>query len=280
MEKKKSPFIIQKISNYGTSHPVVARLMCQTMELLKWTTLDQKSRDDAATIYVGLKDRLLKCLEVLGRLQESFNDALKVAREQQEVNAGKVNALPFLIGLEGETDTFLYETKNFLRDSVRVLNVFYGTNFSDASEWFDSKGKTAGKISEWMKKTFGENDYFVKMMFEDAFWIEELIRKRNAVEHPGGHNGTLHRKNFAVGKDGKLIPPIWYRDTNEPTQILSDIEVYCHNLLTFAEELITVGCIVRNFNSPLVTLVEIPETDRRKECPERFRVTLKQGLPN
>jgi len=41
-------FEIQKISDVGTTHPVVARLGFQSSEIVRWLDVDEKSRDSSA----------------------------------------------------------------------------------------------------------------------------------------------------------------------------------------------------------------------------------------
>lgn len=273
MEKKGPQFLIQRVSDYGTGHPYVARLMYQTMELLKWTTLPEKRKNEVAELYVGLQNRLFKCAEVLGRLKDKFKAALEDAGKEDPNE--RVRRVPFLTGLDAEAETFLYEVKNYLRDLAKVFNLFYGTSFQQASDWFDPKGSVLGKIQEWTRNKFGADDGFVKALMEDSAWIKELVRKRNAAEHPGGHSGVLVIKNFQLSGEGKFIPPIWFREGEQPTQVLKDLEAYCHNLFTLAEELLVIGCIDKNLNNELVTISEIPESHRREENPQRFTVIMK-----
>ena len=58
-------FEIRKISNIGTSHPLVARLGAQTSELINWLDIDKAGHDAIGELYaITLQQRLLRCHEV------------------------------------------------------------------------------------------------------------------------------------------------------------------------------------------------------------------------
>jgi len=55
-------FEIRKISDVGTTHPVVARLGVQSSEIIRWLDVDEKSRGSILQLYVhALTPRLLRC---------------------------------------------------------------------------------------------------------------------------------------------------------------------------------------------------------------------------
>jgi hypothetical protein len=77
----------------------------------------------------------------------------------------------------------------------------------------------------------------------DLLLEERLINSRNAVEHPGGRSGTLMIENFKITPVG-LTPPTWTRVGNEPrpsTFVFHDLDVFQHNMLTFAEDILLCG---------------------------------------
>jgi len=272
-EQNKPQFIIQQVSNVGTGHPYVARLMFQTIELLKWTNLSQEEKDAVGTLYKSLKDRLVKCEAILKELIKRFDDQVK--NNPLSISGSGIVSAPYLIDLEREAENFLYEAKNYLRDLTKVLNAFHGSDFNKASDWYDPRGKGQGKVSRWLIDKFGKYDQERLLSADDQVWIGELIRKRNAVEHPGERSGTLYVNNFYLLSSGKYAPPTWHRDDNDPTQILQDIENYCHNLFTFAEELLVFGCVSKRMNDMPVAIGEVPEDKRKPENPRRFVVVRK-----
>src|SRR3984893_4474676 len=81
------------------------------------------------------------------------------------------------------------------------------------------------------------------MLSREEYWISDIIKLRNAVEHPGGHSGTLVIENFKMTPVG-LTPPTWTRVGNEPrpsTFVFHDLDAFQHNMLTFAEDILLFG---------------------------------------
>jgi len=97
---------------------------------------------------------------------------------------------------------------------------------------------------------------------------------RNEYEHPKSSKPFVRGFNITPIKDKKYLVdmPKFFNDI----QILSGLEVYSHNLLTFSEEMIALT-LTNHFPNP-ITLYEVPEDQRAKDCPIRFRIGLKEGV--
>lgn len=269
-------FQLHKVSNHGTGNPAVARLTIQIFELIKFSKFSKQKQDTISGAYFELHHRILKCYEIKERLSQKANEALEECQKAEPQK--QAQQMPFLIDLKSESESFLYEAKNILRDLTTIINEFHGTSFNEASNYCALPGKRDGKITKWAEKTFGADDRLTKMLKEDQVWIQEIVKKRNAVEHPGGHSGTLHIKNFeAVGN--KIIAPCWCRNDHQPIDILTDMEVSYHNLLTFSEELAVVS-IEKNLSQNIISFAEIPEEERNLASPIRFRAVLKTAERN
>jgi hypothetical protein len=144
---------------------------------------------------------------------------------------------PFVTNLEDKLETFLSGAKLFLHDTLNVINIFFGTKFNEANAFIPIRGKkdrkSKSKLVSWGERTLGSEHPFVKMLSTEEYWIGDIINSRNAVEHPGGHSGTLVIENFKITPIG-LIPPTWTRDGNAPrpsTFIFRDLDVFQHNML-------------------------------------------------
>ncbi len=269
------PLIIQKVSDHGTGEPGVARLTLQMHELIEWVALDKEKRDEVLEICYDLKDRLMNCQDIFDNLKQSLSKSEEDCKKEPQ---GKAVRVPYVIDLETNAENFLYQAKNFLRDLTLILNIFYGTDFKEASEFFDASGKADGKIVKWALEKFGKQDFVAQNLQQDQTWIGKMIKKRNAVEHPGGYNGTLHIENCKF-ENGKLILPAWFRDQSDASFVLEDMEVVLHNLLTMGEELIIFGCFEKKLRTSMVGFQEIPEEKRRPECPIRFKAALINQSP-
>jgi len=106
--------------------------------------------------------------------------------------------------------------------------------------------------------------------------MDSLIRKRNAIEHPGGHSGHLHVHDFqTMNHDGKIgvLSPIWRRNDERSEHIESEMSVLNTNLFTFCEESILL--FLECFPKPsILCLQQIPEDKRRSEYPVKYKMGL------
>lgn len=264
-------FEVRKVSNYGTKHPVVARLRLQTHELIQWADLTKEQEIAVVEIYSGMADRLLKCDEGYQRLLAAREESLADLTPSPEA---RVKTAPHVIGLKGEVETILYESKNFLRDLLGIFRVFFEADFEEANAFYNPKGGH-GKLVEWANTRFGPDDPFTAMLVFEQSWTGETIQMRNAVEHPGRKSGTLYIENFRMLPDGQYLQPCWYRDKNAPSSLFPDLNVLLANLLSLAEDVLA-ECILHKTRHKNIQFYVIPENERRSDCPVRLGVTLKR----
>jgi hypothetical protein len=133
------PFVFPKIFDHGSSNPIVARLFMQTLEILKHCNISEDTKQRVVELYRGsLMGKLLFCWEIKERLQSQLSAAM--ASTPTAVN------FPYILRLEEECHNFLYETKNYIRDLLKVFNLLYGTNFKEASE-FPARRRAASRLS-------------------------------------------------------------------------------------------------------------------------------------
>jgi hypothetical protein len=175
--------------------------------------------------------------------------------------------VPQIARLEEECHNFLYEAKNFIRDLLQVVNHLYGTNFAEASEFFQGGKKGKQSLVEFADKTFGADDVKTKVLKEAVPWIEESVSMRNAVEHPDGYNGKLVIANFTLDADRKMVEPTWHREkdgkaTGEPSFIRADMETRIHKLLTLGEDVFVMWASDRFQVQDIMRVAIIPEDKR------------------
>jgi hypothetical protein len=266
--------VTQKLADHGTSNPIVARLGPQVTELCDFFRLTKEQKEEIFEILaVNVTKRCLECFDIHRDFEESILGIRKEISEKglQYQSNGKVLSLPSVPRVQEKAERFLYVTKSSLRDLQRIFKVFFGKDFGDGANY--------KAVIKWSEKTFGKDDPLTKQLTKDyELWIKELIAKRNAVEHPGGYSGHLIIKDYTtVNHEGsiKICEPIWYRNSDRPTHILNDMEVHVHNCFTFAEEIFILSLqkLKSLVNLP-IRIVEIPETQRPKEMPIRFRMAM------
>ena len=219
-----------------------------------------------------LKPRLLKCHDIFGRLDKALMDSVVRAEGEQQNNKGNIQALPSVIGLDGEVESFLYEVKNYLRDLLNLFRIVFGFAKIDAATLYDAKDQGDSAVVKWASAMFGDQDDLTLLLRTEQPWVGQCIRKRNAVEHPGGWCGTLTVHNVRAVGDG-FVPPTWNLDGEPESNIFTDMEVTMHNMLTIAEDWL-VHCIKKRLLFETIAFYEIAEKDRSPEMPTRLRVDL------
>jgi len=262
-------FQFQKISDYGTANPIVARLSIQTSDLCNFFITDQKRKDKILKT-MGF-DIQFKLLETFKIYDEMLLEIQKIDKEATEKGfnvqaSGRVALLPGIVRLESRCDAFLYNAKNVLREILKLINVlwgtdFKGTRFDEAAKWFSCNEEIDKKFSEMLKS-------------DHDLWIKRLIDMRNAAEHPEGEMGPILYKNITlvqINGQYKYCPPAWKFNTTEFMSIIDDMETTIDNLLRFSEDILTGYLSMLPHKFPLV-FIEIPENERNPDMPVRIRM--------
>lgn len=270
------PFIKKKVLVHGTTNPIVSRLSLQILQIMDQCNITQDMRDKIGKLYMeSLQKKLLRCWEIRERFQQDFTAA--VANYKPPSRNDHSIEIPQIARLEEECHDFLYNTKNYIRDLLKIFNILYGTEFKEASEYSRPKSGSQSLV-EFAKAEFGDQDAKTQFLLEAVDGIEYLVNFRNAVEHPGGYSGDLHIKNFSLESDGKIAEPIWYRKKGGKTvdgfsPIREDIEKVIYNLLTLGEDIL-VSWAANNLKAPSVMRIRhIPAKSRNPQCPIKFIVT-------
>lgn len=263
-------FIMKKISDYGTSNPIVARTSIQAKDLMQPYDLGKEKEDAIFEIYLNeVQPRLIRCMEMSNKICDEVKNNIEEMQKNglKTQSQGQVLHLPHVTQLTENVEVFLYNSKSVLRDLARIFLPLFGKKF-DHSRY--------NEISDWARVTFGEDSNLHKLIAANQGWIKDVVCRRNAVEHPGGHSGHLHIYNFELEANGPrndVVPPRWHRNKDEETLLHADLPVILENILKFSEELLAVSLIQIGSKFPLV-IYEIPEKERNPEMPIRLKVTV------
>jgi hypothetical protein len=270
-------FMSKKVSDHGTSNPIVARLSVQTSELIKFYPISKEQREEIFGVFnQKVQPRLLRCYELKENL---LSELTKIGDEFKKEgihiqSSGRFITVPQVMGLSENCENYLYNAKSYLRDLTCIFEPLFGKKF---------KAARYDKIYEWSKSKFGENDNLTAIIKQDHdMWIKKIVSMRNAVEHPGEHSDHLHIHNIEIAPDPKtkelkLVEPMWHLNNESRRPVLNDLESYVWNLLEFAEDILVLSFEKFDKNFPIV-VVQIPENERDPECPVRLRMTLKEGF--
>ncbi len=245
----------------------MARLVLQMHDLLQCTRFTSDMRSKITDASFAVSERLVNCWKIQDKLVAACDNA---ERELPPSPGPHLLHLPHVIELQRDSETFLYEAKNFLRDLICIINIAFGTSFSEANQLFIRKKDS---ILVWAERTFHPDDPINVRLRLHKDWIKEMVFKRNAVEHPGGRRSGPSTSKTMPMIDGSLRRPVWYQDQDTPKNIENDMRLLCDNMLLFAEELIVIIAQRAMIGTPFC-IREIPEQRRDRHVPMRFVVHL------
>jgi len=265
-------FQIKKVSEHGTTNPIVARLSLQTRDLVQFSGLSETDRDRIVELYHGrIQPRLLECDDISQEIvKEIFDIASELDKNGFKIQSdGRVIEVPHLIRLEQRVEQFLYSAKAVLREIAKLFEIFFGKTFTEPR--FD-------KVVSWLEAEFGKDEKIAGMVQDHKSWIKDLIDRRNAVEHPDGNVGRLSITNFKLvseeNQSPKLAEPTWQLGDLPEASVANDLLITITNLLEFAEDLL-VACMIQHGFPNMMVINQIPENERNADCPIRLRVGLK-----
>ena len=261
---------IQKIADVGTKHPVIARLILQTIAILEASTLNDEERKKVAGIAMELQSSLVECFQIREGIVADLEAAIASMRPDAD---NRVIHFDIIIRLNQKAENFLYQAKNFLRETHQIWAYFDGATFKDASEYVSWKEAKTPEFLTWAAKTYGEADNRYRLIADNQDILKRTIRLRNAVEHPGGNSGTLHIHNVYLNADNEMVGPSWNLDNDAPELMLPEMDTFCDHLLGIAEDMFAQNLIPRL--PPLLGIFEIPPEKRDPEEPRRLAVGIK-----
>jgi len=266
-------FVFQPYLSRGSSTPCIARTMLQTTELVQAFPISEDTRKALAGVSHSVMLKLVACLDSSEPVlqQVAQGKAQLDSGEMPVSTGGAALQLPAVLDLRARVEGFLYNCKLALREIAGLFEPFYGQRFDHRYQ----------RITVWAAEAFGADDPLVRLLAEDAPWIERVIGMRNAVDHPGSSDGTLVVENFRIIDS---VPPVisepsWHRDAEAPVPIADDIEAIQHNLLTLYEDIL-VDLLLRTAPNVPFSIYEIPEAERDPAKPIRLRVGLSSTLPS
>lgn len=220
-----------------------------------------------------MRERLLRCSAIRDEYARSIETCIEQTPKPEP--GQRFRQVPHVIGLTAFAESYLYEAKNFLRDLLSLFAAVYQCDLKEASAFASLKDTGDGDLVKWAAERFGDDHRLTRLLRSDQDWIAEVIRKRNAVEHPGGYSGTLELHNIRVHPEepDKFILPTWGRTGCPHSYVLTDFDALLENLLTLAEDLLAEVALIESGIAEL-RVYQIAETERDKACPIRLRVGL------
>ena len=112
----------RKVSDVGSSNPIVARLAIQTSQLLQAFPLTEENKQAIFAIYgIKVQERLVACDGIRSHVEACSNQAF--GQDLVFQAQGRAVTVPHIIDLDSSCETFLYQSKSALRDLAEVFNV-------------------------------------------------------------------------------------------------------------------------------------------------------------
>jgi hypothetical protein len=114
-------YTVSKFLDHGTANPIVARLTLQTFAILDACNLSKEAADEIKVVYMHtLTKTLVRCGEIAMRYQSEFVKEMEAYKRRPP---SAIVTVPSITSLEAECRNFLYEAKNFIRDTLKAFNL-------------------------------------------------------------------------------------------------------------------------------------------------------------
>ena len=267
-------FQFQKISNYGTSTPAVARTLLQGSDILEFCSVTDAQKEAAKFALHELQRHLLRCVEIRDRIAAEIN----IGREKVEKSGfefqsnGRAVSLPGIADLQSNAESFLQSAKLAIRETAHLIEPFYKARHDHRFQ----------KFVVWAEKQFGKEDSFSQIIRKWEPWVKLIVDMRNAVDHPtdrpGGRLLTQNFRLFGTSEKPVLMDPTWGLTGKPELPILQDMDSVIEGVIELGEDIL-IGLFYKLKHDFPFVICEIPTDQRDPSCPFRLRVTLPQDLP-
>lgn len=245
-------------------------MQVQVSELLKNTSFNESAREAILKASFDASLRLIRCGDIQNKIMTECD---KSEREYRPSKNPQAVTIPHIVGLQHDAESFLYEAKNFIRDITAIINGAFATAFDQASQFCNLRNTGDAEVTRWAEQQFGPDNPLTKFFRLHQRWIGEVVQMRNAVEHPQGHSGVLHIRNYELMSDSSIRRPVWYRNNDPPSPMVDEMAGLCDQMLELADELVAL-IVQRHLASPILQLYVIPEEQRNPACPMSFTIRL------
>lgn len=255
------PFYFTKISNVGTSNPIVARLSCGFQDIIKLARLPKEDRQKITDSIFDISEALLEAENCAQQVITEIKGIEKrITRESiKNTTYRHPEAIESVLSLNRVRD-FLKYSKSAFRKLGRIISISF--KISNNEHRFEN-------TKEELRKN-KVNDTFIFDIFSHYKPLYQKIMKlRNDDEHDKDIDEFLFNYKIKMNNNFYYLErPHLYDGTN----IYDFLKKSSSLLLSFCEDIV-VACLVDHLPE-VVEIIEVPLQDRDPKCPKRFRVTL------
>ena len=187
-------FTVQKKIEQGTTNPMSARLTVQVINLLQACGADQKLSQEIVTLYTfSLVGRLARCAEIEARIRGH----IEKGKAAFKPSSGAAQMLPHVPNLKEDCENYLNEFRGFLVDLLKVFNLLYGTDYSEASEWTTKTQKHKTPVATFaVERNLARPTSRRGLSLKQKTGLEPFVWMRNAATHPARTFRHAHRSRL------------------------------------------------------------------------------------
>ncbi|MDQ5979946.1 MAG: hypothetical protein QG602_2921 [Verrucomicrobiota bacterium] len=222
----------------------MARVVFQWLEILPWFVLSEARQNSFhETLLLKVMPRLICARDATDKLKAGLQDI-----HENSPTAPKPDALQQL------ATTFIVEAQQGLEEFAAVFGFLLGRKAPD---------RNYAALAKWAEKWFGAEDRLcIRLKFANANVIKRLADLRARLARGG-------KLNITPG--GTLAEATWGLAGEPAVSLAPYLESLTTQVVPFIEETITAALHHLPIHGP-ITLQEIPEVERAKVAPVRFRV--------
>lgn len=262
------PWVISEHSDIGSAHPVVARILLQSEDILKSTIFERDiDKESILSILHDSKEQILICEKVYGDLSEDMFKIEKPIKEngvEMDERMRSINPFPKIVNLDEVCARYLFSAKRVIHNCARMVNIFYGTEIDLPR--FD-------KIKNWAARNLGEQSRLFQLSSTQEQEIVNVLDLRNYLEHPSKSKKTII-KNYTLLPNMSINCPQWHVTGGDPEFILDGMDRVNRFIFLFCENLFLCSALENaSKNYPFVIYQEADEKVDKK-CPILFRMSL------
>lgn len=230
----------QKVAAIGTKNSFIARSIIQSKQILDSSIFEPKLDTDKILKKIwNCTELLINCESIHFKLYQDVLTMMPLC--DKIVEEGKkstvIKTLPQINDLSSNVGVFLGNAKRFLELTHELLSIFFGCPSYEAK--FQS-------YRDWFLKNKPESKNIINLLEADNKWIRLIAFMRNAhdINHSSNDN-FVKITNFKIKPGNKFTTPSWNYNFSgkkgpiqeEDTDIVSDMDVFMHNMITFFEDI-------------------------------------------
>ncbi|WP_422941125.1 hypothetical protein [Undibacterium sp. TJN19] len=261
-------FHFQKLSNYGSGTPAVARTVLQGKQILDFFNSTEEQKSETLKILFDLQRHILKCVETRDNvaLEIELGRSEYDSYSNQSDNFPQTIRLPGVGDLQSKAENFLQAAKLAIAAAGNLPSPFYGKKFNHVFQ----------KFAKWALDQFGPNDQFTISIQGTQSFVAHIVNMRNAVDHPDTEPGApLIYTNFRlheVESKPVLVDPSWSLTGGTITPLLSSFDNIIESLICLGE------CVLTNLfykfrRDNNLAIAHIPYEKREPDNPQALYVT-------